>query len=223
MANLVRIGGAVLREDAARDYLRALVAGAPDAVTSSTRSWASQANLYDKWIRRVPGYNFALHPSKSDHVAGIAIDIHGTAAKSWFRAHGAAYGWVFTDSREDWHIAWRPNNPQYRRGTVVLPNTPNIPFSPIEPLVPAHIDDEENDHMETLIFLWLKNYGRLPTLTEAMNHLAMVRTGAITWGALDTALAANAEGKAFAALGSESARNAQRQANGGKWYANLIA
>lgn len=120
---LVRAGGALLRADAAADFQRALNAGAPNSVTSSYRDPAAQMKLYNGWIHRLPGYNFALHPDKSDHCKGIAVDLAGAAAKAWFRQWGAIYGWIFTDKSEDWHIAWRPNNPKYNpaAGVVVTP------------------------------------------------------------------------------------------------------
>jgi hypothetical protein len=69
--------------------------------------------LYQGWIKRLPGYNFALHPAKSDHCKGLAIDLRGAEAKGWFRAHGASYGWIFTDKSEDWHIAYRSGYDQH--------------------------------------------------------------------------------------------------------------
>lgn len=123
---LVRAGGALLEAAASADFQRALDAGAPNDVTSSYRDPAAQMKLYLAWVNRLPGYNFALHPSKSDHCKGIAVDIFGVRAKSWFRLYGAQYGWVFTDGREDWHIAWRPNNPKYIPAAA-RPVAPSIP------------------------------------------------------------------------------------------------
>jgi hypothetical protein len=113
VTTLVRVGAATLAAAAAAAYGRALTAGAPDSVTSSYRDPADQMDLYNGWIRRLPGYNFALHPSKSEHCKGLAIDLRGVKAKTWFRVYGRAYGWLFTDASEDWHIAYRPQYDQH--------------------------------------------------------------------------------------------------------------
>jgi hypothetical protein len=104
---LIRVGEAMLETQAAEAYERALVAGAPDSVTSSFRDAVEQMRLFEGWIHQRPGFNFALHPDKSDHCKGRAIDLAGSEAKAWFRQQGVEFGWVFTDSSEDWHIAYR--------------------------------------------------------------------------------------------------------------------
>lgn len=121
---LVTAGSATLDAPAAAAYARALAAGAPNSVTSSYRDPAAQLALYQAWVRRLPGYNFALHPSKSDHCKGLAIDLAGVKAKTWFRVHGREYGWLFTDGTEDWHIAYRP---AYDRHTADRPAAPAAP------------------------------------------------------------------------------------------------
>jgi hypothetical protein len=107
---LVRAAGALLDAPAAAAYGRTLAAGAPDSVTSSYRDPDEQMELFQGWLRRLPGYNFALHPSKSDHCRGLALDLRGVKAKTWFRVHGRPYGWLFTDGSEDWHVAYRPQH-----------------------------------------------------------------------------------------------------------------
>lgn len=141
MSTLVWAGNARLRSDAAADYQRALNDGAPDLVTSSYRDWSRQMELYKGWLAKKPGYNFALHPDKSDHCKGIAIDVYGVA-KAWWRANGAKYGFHFTDKTEDWHIAYRPTWAGY------VPGTNNTP--------PVEVPKKEIERMSAVI----QRYGR---------------------------------------------------------------
>ena len=127
---LVAAGSAVLSAPAAAAYLRALAAGAPDSVTSSYRDPGEQMRLYNGWVARLPGYNFALHPSKSDHCKGLAIDLAGVKAKAWFRVHGRPFGWLFTDGSEDWHIAYREQYDQHAGPVPAPAQEDDMPYTP---------------------------------------------------------------------------------------------
>lgn len=142
MTTLVSVGQAVLAPAAAAAYRRALQAGAPDSVTSSYRDPVRQMELYQGWVNRLVGYNFALHPDRSDHCKGVAIDLRGAAAKAWFRAWGRDYGWVFTDASEDWHIAYRM---QYDRHLADV-----APPNPITPTPPKEEDDMSPEQVAVL-------------------------------------------------------------------------
>lgn len=86
----------------AASYARMRAAGCPAGVTSSWRSPVLQAYLYDGWVRRLPGFNYALPPGSSWHETGHALDLHQAAAQ-WVRAH-PEHGWRFTNRSEWWHV-----------------------------------------------------------------------------------------------------------------------
>lgn len=123
---LRKVGNATLVDAAADAYQRGLNAGAPDSVTSSYRTKEAQQKLYNGWVNRLPGYNFALPPEKSDHCKGIAIDLKGSAAKQWWRAH-PEFGFRFTDPSENWHIAYRQAYDRYY-GQPIGGTTPPVDF-----------------------------------------------------------------------------------------------
>ena len=100
-------GGYTLDEAAAQSFERMSAAyGHPIPLTSSTRSTALQWRLYYGWKNNLPGYNFALKPSQSEHVTGTAIDVLNEAW-DWFAAYAAFYGWIRNDPNEEWHYVWR--------------------------------------------------------------------------------------------------------------------
>lgn len=87
---------------AAASLGRAIAAGCPVNITNAYRSPEWQQQLYDGWLRRLPGYNFALPPSQSNHCKGIAIDTAGSML-TWLRTRGEQYGWT-PDANEAWHF-----------------------------------------------------------------------------------------------------------------------
>lgn len=72
-------------------------------VTSAYRTPEAQQELYDGWVARKVGYNFALPPEKSTHPQGIAID---TNEYSWFEANANKHGFYRTDPTERWHYVY---------------------------------------------------------------------------------------------------------------------
>lgn len=104
--------GHQLRADAAAAFARAVAAGAPPQVTSSWRDPVRQAFLREQWLKRVPGFNFALPPEQSKHCQGLAIDVPGTVtnartAKGWWTKNGTRFGF-YGVANEDWHFEYRP-------------------------------------------------------------------------------------------------------------------
>lgn len=105
-----------LRSDAAASYKRMRKAGLPSGVTRGYASAKEQQRLYDGWIARKPGFNFALPPSKSKHVQGIALDLPGNAydprtPRGWMRKYGKSHGWHPVVG-EDWHFEYDRNRDQ---------------------------------------------------------------------------------------------------------------
>ena len=96
-----------LRTDAAASFKRAQAGGAPKKrLESGWRSEATQQKLYDLW--RAGKGNFALPPSQSNHVKGIAIDVYGPL-QDWMVKHGKHYGWT-QDRNEPWHFDYSAAN-----------------------------------------------------------------------------------------------------------------
>lgn len=94
-----------LRPDAAASYKRMRADGMPSGVTSAHRSSAYQFRLWNAY--RAGKGNFALHPDKSNHVKGIALDLP-LEAREWIRRHGAKYGWTRV-ANEPWHFDYNPS------------------------------------------------------------------------------------------------------------------
>lgn len=69
-------------------------------VNSSYRSWTEQWRFYQDYINGVPGAPLALHPDRSMHCKGLAID---TDYVTVMRGAGD-YGWRSTVPTEDWHF-----------------------------------------------------------------------------------------------------------------------
>ena len=92
-------GGFQLEQGAALSRLRAWTAGCPWVITTAYRDRAYQQRLYDGWIARLPGYNFALPPGTSKHELGLAVDVDWTTAQ-WLVTHGAEYGWARPKDRK---------------------------------------------------------------------------------------------------------------------------
>ena len=107
-----------LRDDAQASYDRCIAAGCPTGITSAYRTVAEQLTLVAKY--KAGTGNFALDPSLSNHVKGIAIDLPGDASKDWtprgwFHKYARAYGWT-PDLHEDWHFNYDPANDQHNIG-----------------------------------------------------------------------------------------------------------
>lgn len=66
--------------------------------------------------------------------------------------------------------------------------------------------------MDILIAIYLELVGRMPDAPGAAYFLREVAVGRQSWAQVEADIAAGPESQAFAALGSEDARNAQRAA-----------
>lgn len=137
MADIVRTsigGGYWLAPDAAASYQRMRDAALPAGMTSAGRDWDRQMYLYDGWNARRPGFNFALHPSKSKHCLGLAIDVPGNVndvrtPRGWMRASGAGFrdgrptfnewGWRGVEN-EKWHFEYDPAHDQHLEDDMPL-------------------------------------------------------------------------------------------------------
>lgn len=99
--------GRQLEELAAYSYMRCLIAGIPEGVTSAYRTPEQQQALVDRYNAGTG--NYALPPSESEHVKGRALDLPwGAGAREWMRAHGAEHGW-FPVTNEKHHFNYLPN------------------------------------------------------------------------------------------------------------------
>lgn len=135
MVTLVTIApGHSLAPAPAASYARMRALGCPAGITSSWRSPARQAYLYDGWVRRLPGFAFALPPGSSQHERGYALDLKWDAA-AWVRAH-PEHGWRFTNRSEWWHVDYflvtdvaDIPTPVASGGVAPLPE----PLEPLEP------------------------------------------------------------------------------------------
>ena len=77
-------------------------------LNSGFRSYPEQKNLYDGFIRRLPGFNTAAKPGFSNHQNGIAFDISvrggdGNPTYEWLKRNATTHGFVRTVSKEPWH------------------------------------------------------------------------------------------------------------------------
>jgi hypothetical protein len=133
MTNLVTIRpGVTLDQPAAASFLRVeAVAGHVD-VNSSYRDWDLQYKLWEAW-RNGSGV-LALHPDRSMHCKGLAID---TDDVSLMRSMGD-YGWRGTVPDEDWHFDYFPQLDKFY-GQVAVEDS--RPFDP----------SKEDDDMAVLI------------------------------------------------------------------------
>ena len=117
-------GGRWLDAGAAGSYLRARDAGLPAGVTSAGRDWDDQMYLYNGWVAQKPGFNFALHPSRSLHCLGRAVDLPGSindvrTARGWMRKYGRAYGWTPV-TNEEWHFEYNAANDKHKEDDMPL-------------------------------------------------------------------------------------------------------
>lgn len=112
-------GSGYLRSDAAAQYNALNAAfrarfGKDLSITEGYRSYARQQYLYDGYINKQPGFNYAAPPGTSNHGWATACDFgsgvnsYGTAEKAWMDANAPTYGWAPTGNgfpvREAWHF-----------------------------------------------------------------------------------------------------------------------
>lgn len=121
---LASIGaGFKLDSTSAVSWLRTKGAGNPAHITTAYRDRAYQQRLYDGWLARKPGYNFALPPGQSKHELGLAVDVDRATA-NWLSAHGAAYGWRGIKS-EWWHFEYTAAKDTHRHNATEDDMTPD--------------------------------------------------------------------------------------------------
>lgn len=102
-------------------YLDMVAAAAADgvqvAINSAFRSYREQQDLYDGYVRRLPGYNTAAKPGTSQHQNGLAFDIQvaggaGDPCYDWLTQHAPQHGFVRTVNKEPWHWEYDPAKAQ---------------------------------------------------------------------------------------------------------------
>jgi hypothetical protein len=184
-------------------------AGCPVAITETFRSRELQAKRRADYLAGRGA--FALPPGQSRHERGEAVDWKRPAA-TWVRAH-PEYGWRFTNPDEWWHTDYvlaldRTLHTLTPPAPTPAPRPDPIPTNPLR---------EDENVMDYLIALYLNRLGRLPDPVGAINALANIASGRLTWAQLDAQLAADPESAQFAALGSEQARNDRRVAAAKGW------
>lgn len=110
--DLTEVDGYPLRAEAATQ-MRAMMdaaaaAGAGFAISSSYRSYANQVATYDYWVSangsQAAADRVSARPGYSEHQTGLVADLKTgscvlecfgtTAAYTWLREHGAAYGYI---------------------------------------------------------------------------------------------------------------------------------
>lgn len=98
--------------DTLEPYLDMVDAAAKDgvqvAINSGFRSFPEQKLLHDGFVKKLPGFNLAAKPGRSNHQNGIAFDIavaggDGDPTYEWLKKNAPARGFVRTVSGEPWH------------------------------------------------------------------------------------------------------------------------
>lgn len=203
--------GHELAPDPAASALRMFHAGCPASITSSFRSRARQHELHARFLAGQGA--FALPPGHSLHERGQAVDWQRPAA-TWIRAHPEC-GWRFTNPDEWWHTDYVPALDR----TVGDPVPAALALAPAPaPPAPAPVTSWEDDTaMDYLKAIYLEKTGRLPDPIGAMNYLVAVATGELTWAQVAAQIESSPESAAFAALGSEQARDERRIAAAQGW------
>ena len=114
--------------DTLQPYLDMVEAAAGDgvevAINSGFRSFAEQKFLHEGFIKKLPGFNLAAKPGRSNHQNGIAFDIavaggDGNPTYEWLKKNAPARGFVRTVNKEPWH--WEFD--QAKAKTAVMANT----------------------------------------------------------------------------------------------------
>lgn len=104
-------------------------------VNRSLASWDIQMRLYLAWLAFLNGTGpkvaRALHPSKSMHVLGLAVD-SDDGYNATIVAILAEHGWIRTAADEPWHFDYIASRDRFR-GTGYPAGWMGRPFEPIKP------------------------------------------------------------------------------------------
>lgn len=175
------------------------------------------------YLRR--GYAAAAVPGTSNHGRGIAVDVADLGGFTGARYRQLAAlaeprGWSNAEGRsiaEAWH--WNYLGGGSTTDPVGGGPVPDaaVPPPPAPATAPGPASWEDDIAMDYLTALYLNLTGRRPDPLGAIAHLSAVAKGEKTWAQIAAGIAASSESKAFAALGSEEARNAERLANAKGW------
>lgn len=134
--------GQLLRDDAAKAYMRMKKAAAKDGVTISLtgkdsayrrcgakgdyteRKCAGGFTQWCAWEKYKAGSgNLAANPTtskgcRSNHGWGLAIDVKGKAAQDWIKRNGEKYGWWWSGGKfssiENWHFDYDRSRDQFK-------------------------------------------------------------------------------------------------------------
>lgn len=105
----------------AAPYADLVNAAARDGVlvtlNSGFRSYPEQKNLYEGFVKKLPGFNKAAKPGFSNHQNGIAFDLSvpggdGNPTYEWLKRRGPKFGFVRTVNNEPWHWEFDETNAQ---------------------------------------------------------------------------------------------------------------
>lgn len=133
---------------AAQSYKRMIADGCPaGGITDAGRTRPQQAALYAAYLAGKLKAT-AAKPGTSKHETGRALDL-AEPARSWVRAHGAAYGWIKDRVRnEPWHMEYLADYDKHAGKTTTAPLPTPTP-------APA---PEEDDDMVPLIELCYRQF-----------------------------------------------------------------
>ena len=101
-----------IASDTLDPYLDLVAAAAKDrvqvAINSGFRSYPEQKDLYEGYIKGLPGFNLAAKPGTSNHQNGIAFDIavagaSGDPVYDWLKENAPPRGFIRTVNGEPWH------------------------------------------------------------------------------------------------------------------------
>lgn len=176
-----------------------------------------------RYVRK-RGKAAAAVPGTSNHGKGRAVDVTGLGGFDGLRCRQflnvfVPIGWSNAEGRsvhEPWHQVDLLSPDLVSSGPATWPTAPT-PANPVPP--PSPTTSEEDDDMDKLIALYLNLTGRMPDPIGAIGYLSAIASGTLTWPQVAEKIADSDESKAFAALGSEEARNAKRVANAHGWIA----
>ena len=85
--------------------------GHPLRITEAGRTRARQEYLYDGWVRRLPGFNYAAAPGTSPHERGDAFDSDEAQRHLTLLAE---HGWSRPLTFEPWHFLYRASQDRHR-------------------------------------------------------------------------------------------------------------
>ena len=98
-------------------YLNLMEAAKKDnislSITSGFRTFAKQEKLFVGFEKRLPGFNRAAKPGRSNHQNGIAFDLNtggfdGAPVYDWMKKNATAFGFIRTVNKEHWHWEYHP-------------------------------------------------------------------------------------------------------------------